>query len=267
VTTAYDSSASPVLAVRDLSVDFIGSDPSTPPARVLQSVGFELQAGEILGIVGESGCGKTTLALSLLRLLAANGRIRSGQILLRGRDLLDLSETDMARLRWKEMSMIFQGAMNALNPLHTVADQIGEAVRRHEPRTGKVEIRHRVTELLERVGIPAARRSQYPHQFSGGMRQRVMIAMALACNPPVIIADEPTTALDVLNQARILELLSELRDRLGLAVLLISHDLGVIAELCDTTPYARRAISSLSKPSSSTSSLIVRGASKRMTLA
>jgi peptide/nickel transport system ATP-binding protein len=140
----------------------------------------------------------------------------------------------MARLRWKEMSMIFQGAMNALNPLHTVADQIGEAVRRHEPRTGKVEIRHRVTELLERVGIPAARRSQYPHQFSGGMRQRVMIAMALACNPPVIIADEPTTALDVLNQARILELLSELRDRLGLAVLLISHDLGVIAELCET---------------------------------
>jgi oligopeptide/dipeptide ABC transporter ATP-binding protein len=167
-------------------------------------------------------------------LLAAAGRIVDGQIVFRGQDLLDLTESEMADVRWKNISIIFQGAMNALNPVRRVGDQIAEAIRQHYPVTDKATVDNRVSELLDMVGIPPSRKSQYPHQFSGGMRQRVMIAMALACTPQIVIADEPTTALDVMIQAQILELLGELREKLGLAVLFVTHDLGIIAEICDT---------------------------------
>jgi peptide/nickel transport system ATP-binding protein len=221
-----------VLDVQHLDVHYVSAD--QPPARALEDISFVLREGEILGVVGESGCGKTTLMLSLMRLLPEGGRIISGQINCMGRDLLDLSERDMRDVRWKNIAMIFQGAMNALNPVHTVGDQIAEAIIWHHLATDKKMLDDRVCQLLELVGISADRRSQYPHQFSGGMRQRVMIAMALACNPQIVIADEPTTALDVMIQAQILELLLSLREKLGLTVLFVTHDLGVVAEICDT---------------------------------
>jgi peptide/nickel transport system ATP-binding protein len=222
-----------LLEVNNLAVDFVSPD-NQPPARALEKVSFSLREGEILGVVGESGCGKTTLMLSLLRLLAATGRIVAGEIIFRGQDLLDLSEGQMADVRWKNISMIFQGAMNALNPVRRVGDQIAEAIWQHYPVSDKGQVEARVSELLELVGIDPGRKTDYPHQFSGGMRQRVMIAMALACTPQIVIADEPTTALDVMIQAQILQLLAELREKLGVAVLFVTHDLGVVAELCDT---------------------------------
>ena len=221
-----------LLEVRDLAVDFV--NPNQPPARALENVSFSLREGEILGVVGESGCGKTTLMLSLMRLLAATGRIVEGQVIFRGQDLLDLTEAQMSDVRWKNISIIFQGAMNALNPVRRVSDQIAEAIWQHYPVTHKSEVEARVSELLDLVGIDPNRKNQYPHQFSGGMRQRVMIAMALACTPQIVIADEPTTALDVMIQAQILQLLSKLREKLGVAVLFVTHDLGVVAEICDT---------------------------------
>ncbi|MCB0206504.1 MAG: ABC transporter ATP-binding protein, partial [Anaerolineae bacterium] len=197
---------------------------------------FALREGEMLGLVGESGCGKTTLMLSLMRLLPAAGRIVTGSIEFMGQDLLDLTESEMSEVRWRNISIIFQGAMNALNPVRTVGDQIAEALVRHgmAPTGKKSSAAGRVGDLLEMVGIGANRANQYPHQYSGGMRQRAMIAMALACNPQVVVADEPTTALDVMIQAQILELLDELRHKLGLSVILVTHDLGVVAEVCDT---------------------------------
>jgi peptide/nickel transport system ATP-binding protein len=221
-----------LLDVRNLSVDFVA--PGRLPAHALEKVSFTLREGEMLGVVGESGCGKTTLMLCLLRLLSATGRIVEGQIIFRGQDLLDLSEAEIADVRWKNISMIFQGAMNALNPVRRVGDQIAEAIWQHYPVRNKFQVEERVSELLDMVGIDPGRKSQYPHQFSGGMRQRVMIAMALACTPQIVIADEPTTALDVMIQAQILELLSQLRHKLGVAVLFVTHDLGVVAEICDT---------------------------------
>lgn len=221
-----------LLDIHNLNVHYVSRDQA--PARALEDVSFSLREGETLGIVGESGCGKTTLMLTLMRLLPEAGRIVSGQINCMGRDLLDLSETEMRHVRWREIAMIFQGAMNALNPVRTVGDQIAEAIRWHNLADDKKIVDDRICELLELVGISADRRRQYPHQFSGGMRQRVMIAMALACNPQIVIADEPTTALDVMIQAQILELLLTLREKLGLAVLLVTHDLGVVAEVCDT---------------------------------
>jgi peptide/nickel transport system ATP-binding protein len=228
-----DFTRTPILLdVRQLSVDYVS--PGQPPARAVEDVSFVLREGEILGLVGESGCGKTTLMLSLLRLLPAAGRIVEGQVNFAGRDLLSLSEKEMADVRWKDMAMIFQGAMNALNPVHTIGDQIAEVIVRHNLAGDNNTLDQRVTELLELVGIASNRRNQYPHQYSGGMRQRAMIAMALACAPQVVIADEPTTALDVMIQAQILELLVTLRRKLGLAVILVTHDLGVVAEICDT---------------------------------
>jgi peptide/nickel transport system ATP-binding protein len=221
-----------LLEVNNLAVDFVSPDQG--PARALEKVSFTLREGEILGLVGESGCGKTTLMLSLMRLLAATGRIVEGEIIFRGQDLLDLTEARMADVRWKHISMIFQGAMNALNPVRRVSDQIAEAIWQHYPVSDKAQVEARVSELLELVGIDPGRKTDYPHQFSGGMRQRVMIAMALACTPQIVIADEPTTALDVMIQAQILQLLAELREKLGVAVLFVTHDLGVVAELCDT---------------------------------
>ena len=228
-----DLQRAPVLLdVRHLSVHYVA--PHQPPARAVENVSFSLREGEILGLVGESGCGKTTLMLSLMRLLPAAGRIVDGEVNFLWRDLLALSEAEMADVRWKDLAMIFQGAMNALNPVRTIGDQIAEVIVRHNLVGDKVVLDQRVSELLELVGIASNRKNQYPHQYSGGMRQRAMIAMALACAPQIVIADEPTTALDVMIQAQILELLVTLRARLGLAVILVTHDLGVVAEICDS---------------------------------
>jgi peptide/nickel transport system permease protein len=224
------SEAPVVLEVRGASVDFTAC--GCPPAHAVQDVSFRLHCGEMLGVVGESGCGKTTLLLSLLGLLPTAGRIVSGEVRLSGRNLAAIGEKEMADLRWKEMAVVFQSAMNALNPIRTVGDQIAEAILRHEPRAKEID--RRVRELLDMVGIGPGRRHQYPHQYSGGMRQRAMIAMALACRPTVLCADEPTTALDVMVQAQILDVLDRLRRDLGLAVLLVTHDLGVVAEICDS---------------------------------
>jgi len=221
-----------LLEARDVSVDFVGQD--GVPAHAVAGVSFTLREGEMLGLVGESGCGKTTLMLSLLRLLPQAGRITSGRILLDERDLLSLSEKEIENVRWKDISIIFQGAMNALNPVRTIGDQIAEAITRHKLARSRAWLDERVRELLELVGIGGGRKDQYPHQYSGGMRQRAMIAMALACNPRIVIADEPTTALDVMIQAQILELLESLRTRLALSVILVTHDLGVVAEVCDS---------------------------------
>ncbi|HHY53898.1 MAG TPA: ABC transporter ATP-binding protein [Chloroflexi bacterium] len=222
---------SPLLAVNHLSVDYV--DPPHPPAAALREITFTLQRGEALGIVGESGCGKSTLMLALMRLLPAAGRIVAGSVRLDGVELLDLDEQTMAALRWKRIAMIFQGAMNALNPVRTVGEQIAEAIRLHEGVGDRRVLARRVGELLDLVGIAANRRDQYPFQYSGGMRQRAMIAMALACSPDIVIADEPTTALDVMIQAQILQLLADLRRQLQLSILLVTHDLGIVAELCD----------------------------------
>ena len=215
--------------VEDLAVRF--SLPSGS-VKAVDGVSFRLDDGEALGIAGESGCGKTTTALSLVRLLPANGRIRSGKIELFGIDLVPKTETQLARYRWREISIVFQGAMNALNPVRRVGDQIAEPieVRLGQPRDAS---RKRAAELLDLVGIPKKRANAYPHELSGGMRQRAMIAMALACDPAIVIGDEPTTALDVMVQAQILQLLEQLRRDLGLSLILITHDLSVIAETCD----------------------------------
>ena len=228
-----DLSRGPVLLdVRDLSVDF--EVPEGLPVHAVENVSFTLREGEVLGLVGESGCGKTTLMLSLMRLLPAAGRILQGEVNYLGKDLLSLSEQEIADMRWKEIAMVFQGAMNALNPVHTVGDQIAEAIVRHQGARSKAELEERISELLDLVGIGPERKDQYPHQYSGGMRQRAMIAMALSCLPKVLIADEPTTALDVMIQAQILELMSKLREQLGLAIIFVTHDLGVVAEMCDS---------------------------------
>jgi len=199
--------------------------------KAVAGVSFLLRKGETLGLVGESGCGKTVTALSLMRLVPPPGEIEGGRVILEGRDLLSFSEREMRRVRGKEMAMIFQEPMTSLNPVFTIGDQIMEAYLVHE-KGGKAAARKRAIELLGQVNIsrPEERLKDYPHQFSGGMRQRVMIAMALACNPSVLIADEPTTALDVTIQAQILELLSRLRKEREMALLLVTHDLGVVAQ-------------------------------------
>jgi len=200
--------------------------------HAVSGVSFALDEGEALGLAGESGCGKTTTALSLMRLLPYNGRIISGSIVFRGRDLVQASETRIRKARWKDISIIFQGAMNSLNPVRNIGQQIAEPIILHE-KVEEDEAMNRVGELLELVGINRERRRDFPHEFSGGMRQRVMIAMALACNPKLVIADEPVTALDVMIQAQILELLERLRKELHLSMILISHDLSVMAETCE----------------------------------
>ena len=215
-------------------------------ARVLDQVAFSLSRGQTLGLVGESGCGKSMTALAMMRLIPQPpGRITAGRVQLDGVDLLALPEAAMRRYRGNRISMIFQEPMTSLNPAYTVGDQIGEAVRLHQG-LGRAAARQRAAEMLESVGIPAAARrvDDYPHQFSGGMRQRVMIAMALACKPDVLIADEPTTALDVTVQAQIFDLIGELRDRTGTAVVLITHDMGAIAEMADRVAvmYAGRIV-------------------------
>ena len=201
--------------------------------KALEQVDLMVPRGRCLGLVGESGSGKSTIGLATLGLLPGNAEVVSGRILLEGADLLQLAPEAMQAVRWKKIAMVFQGAMNSLNPIQRVERQIIEAIRTHAPQTSLQAAAARVTELLAQVGIGNARRRDYPHQFSGGMRQRVVIAMALACHPAMIIADEPTTALDVIVQRQILKLLRRLRDDTGMSILFISHDIAVVAEVCD----------------------------------
>jgi peptide/nickel transport system ATP-binding protein len=219
-----------LLSVRELSVEY---KQGGRPLRAVSSASFSLEAGHSMGLVGESGSGKTTLALSLMGLLPTNGRVSAGEIRYEDGTGSPASEDEWRQLRWTKVALIFQGGMNALNPVKRVLDQITEPMLIHhtEPDRGAAETR--ALELLEQVGIPKRRGRDYPHEYSGGMRQRACIAMALACRPNLLIADEPTTAIDVVVQAQIIALLAELRSSLGLAMLVITHDLGVVAQLCD----------------------------------
>ncbi len=217
-------------------------------ARAVDGVSFSIERGETLGLVGESGCGKSVTSLSIMRLIPEPpGRILGGTIKFRGRDLITLSDADMRKVRGNDIAMIFQEPMTSLNPVFTCGFQIDEAVILHQG-LGPAAAREKTVEMLRLVGIPdpGQRANEYPHQLSGGMRQRVMIAMALSCNPDVLIADEPTTALDVTIQAQILELLKRLQEELGMAVLMITHDLGVIAEVADRVAvmYAGKIVES-----------------------
>ena len=221
-----------LLSVQDLSVEFRTRQGN---ARVLNGINFSLARGQTLAVVGESGCGKSVTALAVMRLITQPaGRVSGGRVLFDGRDLLALSEPEMRQVRGNRISMIFQEPMTSLNPAYTVGNQIAEAVHLHQGGSWSAAMQ-RAVEMLEAVGIPAPQRRahEYPHQFSGGMRQRVMIAMALACKPDVLIADEPTTALDVTVQAQIFDLIADLREHTGTAVLLITHDMGAVAEMAD----------------------------------
>ena len=235
----------PLLRVSDLRTSFFTSDGEV---RAVDGVTFDIADGRTVGLVGESGCGKSVTALSILQLLPkGTGRIVSGEIAFQGMNLAALRDEEMRRIRGNEISMIFQEPMTSLNPVMTIGDQIAETVRLHRGAS-RNEARDRAIEMLSLVKIadPQKRLGNFPHQFSGGQRQRVMIAMALACTPKLLIADEPTTALDVTIQAQILELIGELRQRLGMAVLLITHDLGVVAERADevVVMYAGKIVES-----------------------
>ena len=220
-----------ILEVENLTTQF---PTASGPVPVVDGLHLTIDRGEVVALVGESGCGKSLTALSLLRLVPKPGRIMTGTITLEGRSLLDLSVPEMRQIRGSEISMIFQEPMTSLNPVVTVGAQVVEAIRLHEP-VGTDEARQRTVEMFQRVGIPdpASRLKTYPHQLSGGLKQRVMIAMALSSKPKLLIADEPTTALDVTIQAQILQLLRELQSNAGMSVLLITHDLGVVNELAD----------------------------------
>ena len=218
----------PLLQIEDLHVWFDIED--SPELHAVQGVSMSLAAGERLGLVGESGCGKTTTALAVLGLLPPTSSV-SGRVLLEGKDLLAEGEDSVLPHRWVDIAIVFQGAMNALNPVRTIGSQIVEALELHGRATGSAA-RARTADLLESVGIPSSRAERFPHELSGGMRQRAAIAMALSCNPKVLIADEPTTALDVMVQAQILELLDTLCREFGLALILVTHDLPVVAQVC-----------------------------------
>ncbi|MDP3278878.1 MAG: ABC transporter ATP-binding protein [Deltaproteobacteria bacterium] len=232
----------PLLQVEGLVTEFPTDE---GVLRAVDDVSFAVDSGHTIGIVGESGCGKSVTSLSILRLIQRPGRISGGKILFEGRDLLALSEPEMRKLRGREIAMVFQEPMSSLNPVYTVGDQIAESLVLHQNKSKKQAL-ERAIELLELVGIPSPseRVRAYPHQLSGGMRQRVMIAMALACDPKLLIADEPTTALDVTIQAQILELLGALRKRTNMAVMLITHDLGLVAEFAEriVVMYAGRVV-------------------------
>ena len=224
------NAGAPFLDVKDLVVEYY-SDGKV--IHAVNGVNLTLERGKTLGLVGETGAGKTTIAKSILRILPDVGaKVAGGTITLDGQDLLDLPEHEMRKIRGNKISMIFQDPMTALNPVQTVGDQIAEAVRLHNGGN-KGEAEERAEEMLKMVGISADRYHEYPHQFSGGMKQRVVIAIALACNPDLLLADEPTTALDVTIQAQVLDLIGELRKKYNTAMLLITHDMGVVAQVCD----------------------------------
>ena len=218
-----------LLEVKNLKAYF---DISKGRIKAVDDVSFDLNHGEALGLVGESGSGKTTSALAITQLLPAEGKIHGGQILLEGADLAAMNERQLNKHRWNDVSIIFQGAMNSLNPVLRIGEQIADSIILHKKFSKKAAL-ERAGELLEMVEIPASRLNEYPHEFSGGMKQRVMIAMALACEPKIVIGDEPTTALDVMVQAQILTLLERLRRELGMSMILITHDLSILGETCD----------------------------------
>lgn len=227
----------PLLRVRNLSVDYHGADSADTAVRAVSDVSFDVHPGESIALIGESGCGKTTLALALLQLLPQLGRIPEGTVEFRTRDgemvdLLALSDSRMRRFRWSEIAMVFQGAMNSFNPVLRIWDQMVDTVRAHEPRASTRSIRERSEHVLREVELDPARvLKAYPHELSGGMRQRVLIAMALLLEPQLLLLDEPTTALDILTQRRIVDLIYELHGRLDFAMIFVSHDLAVAAEL------------------------------------
>ena len=200
--------------------------------NAVDDISFKLEEGRSLGFVGESGCGKTTLGMALMGLLPENGKVAGGRILYEGRDLVQLSNDAMRAVRWNDIAMIFQAAMNALNPVHRVDEQIREAILAHHPETPQTELQKRVETLFDLVEIPRDRMQDYPHQFSGGMKQRAVIAMALACDPRLVIADEPTTALDVVVQDQILQEIKTIQDKMNISVIFISHDIAVVADVC-----------------------------------
>lgn len=223
-------SEKPLLSLKDLTLVY-----KTRKGFVsaIDGVTFDLYPGQSMGLVGESGCGKTSIAMTLLKLMPDNAIIQKGQILLNGKDLVPMNDTQIQDVRWKHISMVFQAAMNALNPVHKVGDQIIEAIARHERDIEPAVARERVTRLFNLVGIDPAMIDRYPHEFSGGMRQRAVIAMSLACNPDLIIADEPTTALDVIVQDQVLREMRELQKKLNMSMIYISHDIAVIAEVAE----------------------------------
>lgn len=219
-----------LLNIKNLSINYEANDEKVMAVTDLE---IELAEGETLGIVGETGAGKTTTALGIMRLVPnPPGKIVSGEINFQGRNLLTISEEDMRAIRGRQISMIFQDPMTSLNPVLTVGDQIAEVIQIHEKLSTK-DAMEKASEMLELVGIPGNRLNDYPHQFSGGMKQRVVIAIALACNPKLLIADEPTTALDVTIQAQVLDLMNDLKEKLKTSMILITHDLGVVAQVCD----------------------------------
>lgn len=218
------------LSIRDLTIHYASGKRTV---RAVNGICFDIEKGKTLGLVGETGAGKTTTALGILNLIPKPpGKIVSGEIIFEGEDLLKKSKKEMRKIRGNKISMIFQDPMTSLDPVVTVGDQIAEVIRLHQA-TSRKEAQQKAVDMLELVGIPGERYNEYPHQFSGGMKQRVIIAIALACNPSLLIADEPTTALDVTIQAQILELMANLRREFGSSMLLITHDLGVVAEVCD----------------------------------
>jgi peptide/nickel transport system ATP-binding protein len=231
----------PLLELRDLHVTYATGEPGGLPA--VRGVDLTVERGQIVGVAGESGCGKSTLASTILRLQPENATV-SGEVLFDGRDVLTMRWGDLRTVRWAGASIVFQGALHSLNPVHRVGDQIAEPLRIHSPGLGDTRIAHRVGELLDQVGLDPARAGSYPHQLSGGQKQRVMIAMALACDPELVVADEPTTALDVMVQAQVLDVLSRLVRERGVGMMMISHDLSVLAALCDriTVMYAGRVV-------------------------
>ncbi len=218
-----------LLRFDDVSVTYRTTQGDVPAVR---QVSLSVDRGEIVGLAGESGCGKSTLASTILRLQPPSATV-SGRVLFEGEDVQTMSWGDLRVLRWAGASIVFQGALHSLNPVHRIGEQIAEPIRLHYPEMAETKVQTRVGDLLEQVGMPAARAQAYPHQLSGGQRQRVMIAMALGCEPRLVVADEPTTALDVMVQAQVLGVLSDLVGELGVGMLLISHDLSVLAELCD----------------------------------
>ena len=234
------TSTAPLLRIEGLSVTYRTSEGDVPAVR---DVDLAVDRGEIIGVAGESGCGKSTLASTVLRLQPPSARVE-GRVLVHGEDALTMRWGDLRALRWAGASIVFQGALHSMNPVQRVGAQIAEPIELHEPELSDADLDRRIGDLLEQVGLPAERAASYPHQLSGGQRQRVMIAMALACKPDLVIADEPTTALDVMVQSQVLDVLSGLVNELGVGMMIISHDLSVLADLCDkiAVMYAGRVV-------------------------